>query len=251
MQAAPKEFERQLRFDGCFNFRDVGGYATPEGRQVRTRRLFRADGPHAFTPRDIAQLQGLELVTVIDLRTRDEARERGRYSATLTDAVEHHLPMVDVLPDPDELPGWIDPLVVAAHYRDMLDRGSQSVAGALAILSDPAGYPAVFHCSAGKDRTGILAAVVLGLLGVPDASIVADYSLSGASMQRLVDYYTETYPEAGERLARIAPAMVAADPLAMASFLEGVRGDYGDFEGYAESIAAGDAVRGLREALLR
>ena len=58
----------------------------------------------------------------------------------------------------------------------------------------------MFHCSAGKDRTGVLAAVLLGLLGVPDETIVADYALSAAAMQQLIDYYQRSYPDAGERL---------------------------------------------------
>src|ERR1700704_4221301 len=99
MQAAPMDFERQLVFDGCFNFRDLGGYGTSDGRWVRPRRLYRADGPHALTTRDIAKLRALDLATVIDLRTPQEVTDRGCYDTVLTNTVEHHLPMIDVLPD--------------------------------------------------------------------------------------------------------------------------------------------------------
>jgi len=138
---------------------------------------------------------------------------------TLADVVEYHLALVDVLPDPEELRGGSTRPSLPRQYRSMLDRGEDSIAEALAILSDPSAYPAMFHCSAGKDRTGILAAVVLGVLGVPDEVIVADYVLSGRAMHRLVDHYKRAYPDAEEQLTRIAPAMVAADPAAMTAFI--------------------------------
>ena len=243
-------FDRRLGFDGCFNFRDLGGYRTGTGRWVRPERLYRADGPHALSDADAERLRALGLATVIDLRTPGEVETRGCYLSTLGDVVEYHLPMIDVLPDAEELPGWIDPQVVARQYRVMLDRGEETIAEALAILSDPSAYPAMFHCSAGKDRTGVLAAVLLGLLGVPDDTIVADYSLSATAMHRLVDHYRNAYPDAGEQLSRIAPAMVAADPEAMSAFLAGVRDDYGTFDEYADAIGVGSAVRYIRAALL-
>jgi protein-tyrosine phosphatase len=246
---AASDFERQLRFDGCFNFRDLGGYRTREGRWTRPQRLYRADGPHALTDADAGRLDGLGLATIIDLRTAGEVG-RGCYTAVLSEVVEYHLPMVDVLPDADELPAWVDPAVVAERYREMLDYGRETTVEILAILSDPSAYPAMFHCSAGKDRTGIIAAVLLGLLHVPDESIIADYALSGASMQRLVDHYKSTYPDAAEQLTRLAPAMVAAHPQAMAGLIAGVRRDYGSFDGYAEAIGVGTAPRHLRASLL-
>ena len=127
---------------------------------------------------------------------------------------------------------------------------SCAIAAALAILSDSSAYPAVFHCSAGKDRTGVLAALLLGLLGVPDETIVADYALSAAAMEHLIAYYQRSFPDAGERLSRLAPAMVAAHPEAMAELIAGIRRDYGGFEQYAEAIGAAGAPTALRAAML-
>jgi protein-tyrosine phosphatase len=243
-------FERHLAFDGCFNFRDLGGYLTRDGNRVRTRRLFRADGPHALTDADAAMLRTLSVTTILDLRTTDEATERGHYRAAVPEVVTHPLPMTDVLPDSDELPTWIDPLIVAARYRDMLDAGHSAICEALAILTDPEAYPAMLHCSAGKDRTGILSAIVLGLLGVPDETIVEDYALSGPAMVRLVEHFQRTYPDARETLERIAPAMIAADPQAMWAFLGNLYAEYGSFEGYVSDLGMGSVVAYLRENLL-
>jgi protein-tyrosine phosphatase len=250
VSVAPVSFERRIEFAGCFNFRDLGGYATRDGHWVRPQRLYRADGPHALTTDDAVKLRTLELATVIDLRTAQEVRERGCYVTELTDVIEYHLPLTDVLPDPDELERWTDPQFVAGEYRRMLDRGADTIAEALAILTDPSAYPAMFHCSAGKDRTGVLSGVLLGVLGVPDETIIADYALSGAAMERLIEHYKDTLPDADARLSRLAPAIVAAHPEAMTAFLEGLRRDYGSSDDYTTALGVGSSPRHIRAAVL-
>ena len=244
------DFERRVACEGCFNFRDLGGYATEDGRWTRRGRLYRADGPHALTAADIDKLAALGLATVIDLRTPDEVAERGCYVDVLSDLIEYHLPMMDVLPDTNELPEWVDPEVVADRYAAMLDAGRDNIAEMLAVLSDPSAYPAMFHCSAGKDRTGVVAAVLLGVMRVPDATIIADYAMSGTAMRALLAHYHLAYPDAGEQLARVAPAMVAAHPESMAGLIERVRRDYGGFEAYADVVGVGSAPRFIRAATL-
>jgi protein-tyrosine phosphatase len=242
---------RQLVFDGCFNFRDLGGYPTSAGVPVLARHLYRADGPHALSDADRRRLDGLGLATVIDLRTADEASQRGTYGAVLRDVVEYHVPMIDVLPDLDDLSRWVDPEVVADRYRDMLNEGQDTLAEVLAILSDPTSYPTVVHCSAGKDRTGIVSAVLLGLLGVDDDTIVADYALSGPAMGRLVNHLRDKYPDTNDWLERVAPALIAAQPETMTRFLADLYTQYGSFDGLADTIGVGSAPRYLRNALLR
>lgn len=242
--------DQQLVFDGCFNFRDLGGYSTRGGANVLPRRLHRADGPHALSALDQVRLEGLRLRTVIDLRTTAEVEQRGSYANALSDVTVHHVPMIDVLPDLDDLSRWVEPSVVAARYRDMLREGRAALGEVLAILSDPSSYPTVVHCSAGKDRTGIVAAVLLGLLGVGDETIIADYALSGPAMLRLVEHLRQLYPDTDDWLQRVAPALVAAEPAIMSRFLADMRTDYGSFEGLADSIGVGTAPRYLRHALL-
>ncbi len=252
MQVAPDEtsFERHIAFDGCFNFRDLGGYRTEDGNVTRSRRIFRADGPHALTDADGALLRFLSVTTILDLRTADEAEERGHWSTAIPSAVTYPLSMTDVLPEPDELETWTDPAVVSNRYLEMMLSGHDSIAEALAILTDPNAYPAMLHCSAGKDRTGILSAILLGLLGVPEETIVADYALSGPAMVRFIDHLQAKYPDAAERLTRIAPAMIAADPEAMRGFLAGVRTAHGSIEGYLDDLGMSAAIPHLRANLL-
>ncbi len=244
------QFDRVVEFDGCFNFRDVGGYPTLDGRWVRPQFLYRADGPHALTARDESLLRSLGLRTVLDLRTTDEGAERGSYAAHVDDVIVYRLPMLDALPDTDDLERWANPEAMAARYREMLDAAPESVAEALAILSDPSAYPALIHCTAGKDRTGILTAILLGVLGVADDTIVADYALSEPAMARLLAHMRLQYPDAQARLDEVAPVMFAANPETMQRFLASMRAEFGTFDRYAESLDVDSAAGYLRAALL-
>jgi protein tyrosine/serine phosphatase len=252
VSATPRAFDRHVDFDGCYNFRDLGGYETIDGRSVRTGRLFRADGPHALTDRDEATLRNLGLRTIIDLRTTSEASERGTYAERVDgDVVVVSLPMMDVLPDRDDYPTWVDPEVVARRYVAMLRDGHTTIAACLAVLGDPQAYPVLFHCSAGKDRTGILAAVLLAAVGVPDDTIIADYALSHSAMQRLLAHMRNAYPDAHEQLARAAPAMLAAEPATMRTFLTLLRTEYGSIDDYLDTLGVPQTMtQRLRTELL-
>jgi protein tyrosine/serine phosphatase len=242
--------ERTLALDGCFNFRDAGGYPTADGFHVRWRRLFRAGGPHALTDNDVDALARLDIATIIDLRTVDEADERGRFAPRVAARTTHHLPMMDVLPLESELESWADATFVGDRYYGMFLEAAPMVADAIAVLSDPSAYPVLVHCSAGKDRTGILVAVVLGLLRVSDDDIVDDYALSGAAMRAMLEWLQGSSAEARERVRHYAPAILAAEPAAMRLFLARLRADYGSFDGYAEALGVGDAVAYVRGALV-
>jgi protein-tyrosine phosphatase len=242
--------QRVIELEGCFNFRDLGGYRTRDGRSVKWQRLFRADGLHRLSDADLAQLAELGLATVIDLRTDQELEEVGRIAWPAPGLAYHHLPMMDVMPDRKTYPAWVDVSYVADRYVAMLEKGSAAVAEALAILTDLEAYPAVFHCAAGKDRTGLLAAVVLGLLGVSDEDIVVDYALSQQAMTRMLAWLRAERPEIEEQIEGSAAAIVAADPDTMSLFLGRLRDRHGSFAAYANSLGVGSAVVHLQQALL-
>ena len=129
-QPEPPEsaFTRTLEFDGCVNFRDLGGYRTRDGRQVGWRRLFRADGLHRLSPDDHRRLIDLGVTTVIDLRTVDEAEQRGRFPVEQVPVRYVDLPLTDVLPSTEEMPSWREASYVAARYLDMVSRGAPALA---------------------------------------------------------------------------------------------------------------------------
>ena len=239
---------RRVELEGAFNLRDLGGYRTASGGRIRWRRLFRSDSLHRLTEADVAALADLGVHTVIDLRTGEEVRERGSFDGTTQ---YHHLPLIDQLRSRDAVnTTYTDPARVTARYLEILDEGRAQMAEVLTLLTDEATYPAVFHCAAGRDRTGVVAATVLGLLGVADEDIVADYVLSQEAMERLLEHLRAEHPDAGEELDRVGPGLVSLFGEAIMGLLNAVRDRFGSFEAYAEALGVPNAVAALHAALV-
>jgi protein-tyrosine phosphatase len=243
---ASAEPSRALSFEGCFNFRDLGGYPAADGTHTRWRRLFRADGLTRLTEGDLAILEDLGVSTVIDLRTDLEVETQGRFSAEADGIAYHHLPLTDTLPGEEQAPEWHLPRFVTARYLEMLSKGTETVAGAIRLLAEADRQPAVFHCSVGKDRTGVLAAVVLGCLGVPDQVIVEDYALSYEAMVRILEDLLVRYPDSGEIVERYRPVILSADAASMAGFVDGIHRTYGSFDALARFLGVEAEVEVLR-----
>jgi protein-tyrosine phosphatase len=244
------EPSRALTFEGCVNFRDLGGYRTVDGMAVGWRRLFRADGLHKLSGADRRQLIDLGVATVIDLRTVDEAEQRGRFPVEDVPVRYVDLPLTDVLPTTEEMPSWAEASYVASRYALMVSEGAPALTGAFAALASGGSLPAVFHCSAGKDRTGVLSALILAFLGVPDETIVADYTLSAPAMEHLLERLKAEYPDAVEDVMRFAPAVLQVRPETMEEFLATLRADYGSYDDLARSLGVADAVATLRRTVL-
>ncbi len=214
---------RVVELEGCCNFRDLGGYPTADGQRTRWRRLFRADGLAQLSEADLEVLGELGVRNVIDLRTELEVESRGRFRPDGPGITYHHLPLTDTLPGAEQAPAWGDTGFVSRRYVSMLQDGGSSVATAVTLLADPANLPAVFHCSVGKDRTGVLAAVVLGLLGVPEELIVDDYALSADAMVQVIERLQREFPDSTEIVSHYAPVILSVEPASMLGFLGGVR----------------------------
>ncbi len=241
---------RTLDFEGCVNFRDLGGYATTDGRTVAWRRLFRADGLNKLSDADLAQLTDLGLTTVIDLRTRDEAEQRGSFPVDRIPVAYVGLPLTDVLPTQETLPDWKEAAYVATRYGAMVSEGGAVLTTAIDTLAASGALPAVMHCSAGKDRTGVLSALLLAFLGVPDETIVADYALSAEAMVRLLDRLKAEYPEAQDEVERYAPAVLHVVPETMEQFLADMRARYGTYDELAAALEVTASVEVLRASVL-
>jgi protein-tyrosine phosphatase len=248
---APRpEPTRALAFEGCVNFRDLGGYGTVDGRAVGWRRLFRADGLHRLSGADRRQLIDLGVATVIDLRTVDEAEQRGRFPVQEVPVRYVDLPLFDVLPTTEEMPSWAEASYVASRYALMVSEGAPALTGAFVALASGGSLPAVFHCSAGKDRTGVLSALILAFLGVPDETIIEDYALSASAMERLLERLKAEYPDAVEEVMRYAPAVLQVQPETMEEFLASLREEYGSYDALAGFLGVTDAVATLRRTVL-
>jgi protein-tyrosine phosphatase len=248
---SPADPDRTIGFEATFNFRDLGGYVGAGGATVAWRRLFRADGLHRLSESDGDQLRALGMTTVIDLRTQGELDERGRFPADLAPVDYHHLPLFDVIPDWNALPDLGSPTFLSSRYAEMLEQGRTTLASVLGILAREESYPAVFHCAVGKDRTGIVAAIVLGLLGVDDDTIVADYALSHLAMVRFQAWLVDRHPETAAQIAANPQAISEALPHTMVQFLADLRERFGTYAGLAADLGVDQAtIDGLRACLL-
>lgn len=233
--------QRQIPLEGCFNFRDLGGYPTRDGSRVRWRRFFRADGLQALTAPDVAELEGeLRLSSIVDLRSTAELQGDGRGRLAETSIAFHHLPLFDGSRDEQRTPPA--DLSLGAMYLGLVERAKEPIANTLRVLADtPAGESSVYHCAAGKDRTGIVSAIVLSLLGVDDELIIADYALSQDNMDKVIERlnvlrgYDEVWKE-------LPPETLHAHPETMRELLEGLNSGYGGVPGYAEAIGFDEAA---------
>jgi protein-tyrosine phosphatase len=176
------EDDRWIRLPGTTNLRDLGGYPTTDGGTVRWRTLLRSDALHRLDDSGRAALAGLGLRTVIDLRT-DEEVTASPSALDGTGAHTCHVPLFDAAAI-----GRLPP-ELAAVYRYMIDDCGAAIAEAVGRLCASNALPGLIHCTAGKDRTGLVAAIVLEIIGVPDEIIAADYAMSG------------TYPDPGTATA--------------------------------------------------
>jgi protein-tyrosine phosphatase len=240
--------ERRIPLSGPLNFRDLGGYDTVDGRRVRWRRLFRSDSLNPVTADDARLLtEELGLLAVVDLRTGRELEREGRGGLADVALRYHHVPLIE---DFDSDPGGWDRSLHEVYAR-LLDESAGRIRDALAaIASEVAEHPTVFHCTAGKDRTGIVAALVLALLGVSDEDIVADYVLTQDIMPEMI----ERFPRRAMRSSdgpRFPSPVLRAEADTMRETLAVLAEEYGSAAGWAEGAAVDPAVvTTLRTALL-
>ena len=232
------------RSAGFFNLRDIGGHASGDGRSVRRGLVFRADAPRPSDGEGLSIIRGLGTRTLVDLRSDSERKTTGSLPEDL-EVFVRTMPMVDEVTA--DLSDWKRPERAAAIYLDMFRSGGAAVGAALRVLADPEALPAMFYCTAGKDRTGIVSALLLGALGVDDSQIADDYAASTAGTVRLLGWYRELHPEAFEQIESFVPMFTAWHDT-MLIFLELVRTEFGSPRASLELV--GVDVDQLQDALL-
>lgn len=252
--------DRMKGLEGVTNFRDIGGYRTADGRHVRTGKVFRSGALHRLTDKDQAFMQEIGLKLVCDLRSQQEIQEEpDRLPAN---AEYLHLPL-----DTDEdNERWerlrallfnrrkLMTIMPAFYTQIIIERNARLYGNLLRHLADSHNLPAIMHCTAGKDRTGVGVALILSVLGVPEETIIADYSLS--------NLYYAAFSAYGERVVRslgwlgirgehLQPLLIA-NPATLRTALEHIHTKYGTVEQYlltAAGMTEAD-LAGLRANLL-
>ena len=240
--------------EGALNFRDAGGLPAGEGRQVAKGKLFRSDTLQFLTERDVELLvdeHGLR--TIIDLRLDYEVAVEGRGLLESRDVGYHHLPF-DVAGTRSEDQGHATPILtgkdpMVPHYLGYLTTMPDSVAGVFRALAGAESVPAVIHCAAGKDRTGVAVAMVLSVAGASDEDIAAEYELSSDYVDAVLDRL-RTLKSYGDSISLLPPEMRLTQGTNITRFLEEVRRIYGGVDGYL--LARGvteEQLRAVRENL--
>ena len=245
--------QRHVAFERCFNFRDLGGYRTRGGHVTAWRRLYRSSEIHAMTEADAVRARGeLGVKTVIDLRQPGVAAGDADGPLARPPTRYRNIPLIadGDMPEDSSAPAAAVPLDYIRRLEQ--NRYGEGIVETLKILGEPEALPAVVHCSAGKDRTGLVVAVLLGVLGVKDEDIVNDYALSARYMPRLLDHWWENENKTqSTRYEHLPPYIYDARPETMEHVLDTVKQRYGGMRGYLERHG-GDAalVRSLENALL-
>jgi protein-tyrosine phosphatase len=245
---------RTLQWDGCVNVRDLGGIPTEDGGRTRAGSVIRSDTLGALSADGWRAVADHGVVRIVDLRFPEERTEDpprdvdvevvnvsvlGRSLKEDRDYVrrlEEHLDSVDDVADH-----------YAWSYVDFLERNRSRFGEALAAIADAEG-PVVIHCMGGKDRTGLVAALLLRLAGVSAEEIGQDYSLSGPNLAVFLDEWLASAPSEDERRRREKLSVTPA--VAMARVIEDLEGRYEGVAGYLQAAGLStDQVDKLRARL--
>ena len=218
---------------GSFNFRDLGGIEVAAGR-VRPGAVFRSDLLHRADDEGARMvLRDLGVRSVIDLRLHDERRDDGAFDECEQITVTHVPVLGDVWSWEDEMHATDDLFLRDRTIEMFEDRGHRIVEALVAIADAPPGA-VVFHCTAGKDRTGAVAAALLGLLGACPDEIVSDYSRSAAAMPDIVAWFKAQHPERpGDPEIEQRLLERAARPATMAGVVAHIDEAHGGFAAWA------------------
>lgn len=267
---------RVLSIDGALNFRDLGGYTTSAGLVVKWGQIYRSAQLDRLSQRGIIELADLRIQTVVDLRFSDETQRYPTIVAAVPDAeiLSWH--------DEQEMGSLEQSDAIKKTWRDSLDsndpatvREAMRVNYPQKLYSHRAIYrkmvlrlcegktPLVLHCAAGKDRTGVAAALILSLLGVGNDQIVEDYMLTQSQLEGRVEGWfaggacsDDNYQNFQEKLLHQRKEMLQpifdADPTYIQTLLDYVDQRYGSFERYAREklLLSDDSLKALRRRML-
>lgn len=247
--AAPLGADNHLDIPGCLNFRDAGGWQRADGARMRLGRLYRSDDPIRTTAEGRRRVLDLGLACVIDVRQNAQFhRGPGFLPADRT----FHRPLVDKVIDLDNPPPLSEPAHIADMYDDMIARSTAQLGEVLDLLAEHLEQgPALVHCVYGKDRTGIVLALVEAALGMPREAIVADYFRSHEPTHRRYAWMkAEPLPD-DPPIGRAPAYLFNAPAETMEIFLDRVMQQHGSLDAWVRSFPiAPDTVDRLRAALL-
>jgi protein-tyrosine phosphatase len=246
-----RPWHRVVPLAGVSNLRDLGDYATADGRRVRRGRLYRSAALDKLTDADADAFVALGLRTICDFRSPQEREAAPYRPPSGCRATVHSLAIVSsVAPAMRELmnSGRATPdayrALLTEGYRSYVRDHAEQFRALFACLLDEAAYPVLFHCAAGKDRTGMAAVLVLSALGVDRATVEEDYLL------------TNVHWNGSSVVARSAPpdlvaTIVRADSRYLAAAFDAIEEDHGTIDTFLhQRLGIGAAERAALQRLL-
>jgi protein-tyrosine phosphatase len=243
--------ERRPFVEGCPNLRDLGGYEATDGRRVRWGLTFRSSNLGRLTDKGLGQIRRLGIKTVCDFRTEAEAlKQPNRFPGS--EAVGYvRLPIQHGDFEPtlvfDRIRkgdyDWISEDFMLQGYIESMERYPEVWVRLFNLLADSCNRPLLFHCTGGKDRSGVAAALILLALGVSEETVVGDYGLSDEYNAEVRHKINDDLRPLGVDIAQVAPYFTAP-PSRIRALLEYVDDRYGSAVGYLVKKA------GVSEAML-
>jgi protein tyrosine/serine phosphatase len=243
-----REWTRLLEWEGCLNARDLGGYATGDGRETRWGAVVRSASLAALSEAGRAAVADYGVRAIVDLRLPAELADDPNPFAEPGDhgIVYTNVSFIDPAAAPPDAVSTL-----AEDYLQMLDRYRVGVAEAMTAVARAPEGAVLIHCAAGKDRTGLISALLLGLAGVPAETIAADYAMTAELLRSrerewLEGLEPEERAEREAMLARYAPTAEV-----MSAVLEGLAERFGGVEPYLLATGMGtDDLDRLRDRLV-
>jgi protein-tyrosine phosphatase len=236
--------ERRVPLEGSVNFRDLGGYETVDGRRVKWGLVFRSDNLGRLTDRDVAFLQRMGIRLVCDFRTPAEAEKLPDRFPRDGHAKYLHLPIRHGEFDPADTferiqkgdIEWMTEEFMIKGYIKNIDNFAPVWSTLFNCLSDRSSRPIVFHCTGGKDRAGVCAALILLTLGVPEETVITDHGLSNVYIAGVLEKIYARIQSAGVDPRQVS-SYFTAPKNAIVAFIDHIRQTYGSAAGYLRKKA--------------
>ncbi|WP_040978655.1 tyrosine-protein phosphatase [Oceanobacillus jeddahense] len=218
--------ERHIELKGTQNIRDLGGYPTKDGKQTKWGKYYRADSLHNVAPEGHAFLQKEKGIhTIIDLRFSMEGKYKKEDKALYN---FYNIPLLDPATFTTRIPKTL-----VEMYMVMLESSKPKFKEIMDIFLENRENPVLFHCRVGKDRTGVLAAILLDLAGVPRDIIVKDYALTAAYKEITEEELNNRPPLMSRNQFK---TLLGCEPSYMEEFLDYLYKAYGDAAGFLKAV---------------
>lgn len=227
---------RRLPLKNTVNFRDLGGFPTDTGESTRFERVFRSDCPATFEDWELEIIKNKNIRVAIDIRAIHELEKRPSAFSRMEGLVYHHCPFLlgDQGPETEaDIPGlylcFLEDFMNIKRIMDIIAKSDGAV---------------VYHCAVGKDRTGLVTAVLLSLCGVFESDILADYQVSYTYLRSLIRVLQDEHPDWPDWKGK-------SEMVYMEGALNLLIQKYGSFEGYCKAASLTDETIGMiRKKLL-